>query len=78
MYRTIKYCNDRNDAPLSNDNIRYAMHRVIVEEEAYDHNINVDTFNQKPVTPNKQGENENTIWTSEKRNKSDALADTSK
>ena len=54
------------------------MHRVIVEEEAYDHNINVDTFNQKPVTPNKQGENENMILTSEKRNKSDALAETSK
>ena len=38
----------------------------------------MDTFSHTPVTPNAQGESENTILTSEKRNKSDALVETLK
>ena len=77
MFRTITDFNDRNGAPFSNENIRDAIHRVIAKEEAGDHkitsdshNITVDTFSQ---TPNTQRENKNTIFTSEKRDKSDAL-----
>ena len=40
------------------------------------HNVTVDTFSQTPVTPNTKGENENSIFTSEKRDKSDALTET--
>ena len=39
------------------------------------HNVSVDTFSK---TPNTQRENENTILTSEKRDKSDALIETLK
>ena len=38
----------------------------------------MDTFSQKSVTPNTQGENKNTILRSEKRNNSDELAETLK
>ena len=64
--RTITYCNGRNGAPLSNENIQYAIHKVIVEEEADSQNVTVGTYSQMPVTPNPQGENENVILTSEK------------
>ena len=50
----------------------------MVDEEAYSHNVTVDTFCQTPVTPNAQGENENSILTSERLNNSDALAETLK
>ena len=78
LYSTITECNDRNCATLSNDNIRDEIHRVIVEEEVDAHNITMDTFIQMPVTSNTQGENENKILTSQKRNKLDALAETLK
>ena len=68
LYRTITDFNDPNGAPFSNDNIRDEIRRRIVEEEAETHNVTVDTFSQTPVTPNTQGDNENTILTSEKRN----------
>ena len=38
----------------------------------------MDNFCRSPVTPNTQGENENIILTSEKRNNLDALAETLK
>ena len=70
FYRNITDCNDRKGAPFSNENIRDAIRRFIVEEEAHDHNepfdtnnITVDTFSQTPVIPNTQGKNENTILT---------------
>ena len=63
---------------MSNEKIRDAIRRVFVEEEVDAHNVTVDTFSQTHVTSNTQGENENKILTSEKRNKSDALADTFK
>ena len=74
LLRTITDCNDLNGALFSNEKIRDAIHRVIVEEEADLHNVTVDTFSQTPVVPNTQGENENTILTSEKRNKLDTMA----
>ena len=76
--RTIIYFNDSNGAPLSNDNIWDAIHRVIVEEEADAHNVPVHNFSQTFVTPNTQGDNENKTLKSEKRNKLDALAETLK
>ena len=52
LYRTIMDCNVSNGAPFSNENIRDAINRVIVEEELEAHNLTVDTFSQTPVTPN--------------------------
>ena len=78
LYRTITYCNYCNGATFLNDNIQYAIHRVIVEEEADAHNITVDTFSQTPITPNTQGKNKNMILTSKKQNNSDALEKTIK
>ena len=68
FYRTITDCNYRNGAPFSNEKIPDEIRRGIVEEEVETHNVTVDTFSQSPVTPNTQGDNENTILTSEKRN----------
>ena len=82
IYDTLIYYNDRNDVPLSNENFQQAIYKVIEEEEldAHNitldsHNITVDTFSQ---TSNTQRENSNAILTSEKLDKSDALAETSK
>ena len=73
MYESLIDYNDRNDAPLSNKNIREAMHKFIAEEESdvYNitpgaHNVTVDTFSQKSDT---QRENANVILTSEKLDK---------
>ena len=33
MLETLVYYNDRNNAPLSNENIRQAVNRVMVETE---------------------------------------------
>ena len=81
MYETLVDYNDRNDAPLSNENILKAMHKVIAEEESDAlnitldaHNITADTFFQTPATPNTQVDNINKIFTSERLNNSDALA----
>ena len=80
MYDTIINYNDRNDAPFSNEKTQQAIHEVIVEEEFYahnitfdDHNVNADTFSQ---TTNTQRDNPNTILTSEKLDKLDALSET--
>ena len=74
MYKTVVDYNDRNDTPLSNENILKAVHKVI-EEESDVKNITADIFNH---TYNKQRENANAILTSEKLDKSDDLADTLK
>ena len=73
--RTTTYFNNRNDAPLSNEQIQEAMHKLISEEEVDAHNIIVDTFSQKSNT---QRDNANTILTREKLDKSDELAETLK
>ena len=66
LYRTIKDCNYCNGTSLSNENIRDAINRVIVEEEAEAHNVTMDHFSQTSVTTNAQVDNENTILKSEK------------
>ena len=78
MYRTSTDYNDRNGAPLSNENIRDSISRVILEEEEESHTVAVVTFNQTPITSNTQGENKNMILTSEKQNNSNALTETLK
>ena len=45
MFETLIDYNDRNDASLSNENIRGAIHKVIDEEELYSHNITLDAHN---------------------------------
>ena len=54
---SITNFNNRNGAPLSNDNIQDAINIFIVEEESEAHNVTVYNFCQTPVTPNTQGEN---------------------
>ena len=75
--RTITDCNKCKDAPFSNEKIQDAIHKFIVGEEldAYkitsnDHNVIADTFSQMSNT---QRENANTILTSGKLDKLDAL-----
>ena len=63
---------------MCHENIRYAILRFIVEEKAEAHNVTADNFCQTPVTPNTKGENANMIFTSERLNSSDALAETLK
>ena len=70
---------------MSNKKIRYAIRRVVVEEEADEsnitsdaHNITADNFCQTPVTPNTHGEDANVILTSERLNNSDSLEETLK
>ena len=75
LLRPKKYCNDRNNAPLSNDNIWYAIHKVIPEEELDAYNVTVDTLSQMSNT---QRENSDTIFTSDKLYESDDLAETLK
>ena len=45
MYDTITNYNDRNYTPLSNTNIREAIDKEIMEEQAEANNDTVDTFN---------------------------------
>ena len=75
LYRTITYCNDCNGAPFPM--IRFKIKYI---ESFYKRKWRPITslwilLVRKPVTPNKQGENKNTIFTSEKQNNSDALVE---
>ena len=45
LLRKITDYNNRNNAPLSNENIREAVHEFIAEEELYAHNVTVDDHN---------------------------------
>ena len=45
MYDTITNYNDRNYTPLSNTNIREAIDKEIMEEQAEANNATVDAFN---------------------------------
>ena len=85
MLETLVDYNDCSNTPLSNVKLRQAISIVMVEEEAEERNIipdannvTIDTLCQSPVTTNTQGENANAILTSERRNNSDALAETIK
>ena len=44
IYDTITNYNERNHTPLSNANIREAIDKVILEEQAEEDNATVDTF----------------------------------
>ena len=73
MFNTLTDYNDRNNTPLSNDNIREAIRKITEKQLIQDANkITVDTFSH---TSNTQRYNANTIFTSEKLDKSDELAD---
>ena len=72
LLRTITYCNNHNDAPLSNEKIREAIHKSIAEEESDVHTVTVGTFIQ---TSNTQIENTNAILTSEKLDKLEDMAE---
>ena len=68
MYETLVDYNDRNDAPFSNENIWQAIRKIMADKEVDSrnttldaHNVTVDIFCQTPVTPNTQGENQNSI-----------------
>ena len=83
IYETLVDYNDRNNAPFSNEKIKQEMCKVMADEEAYArniisdaHNVTVDTLCQTPVTPNTQGDNENSILTSERLNNSNSLSET--
>ena len=85
MLETLVDYNDRNNAPLSNENLQQAISTVVAETEAGKRNIildanNVamDTFCQSPITTNTQGENANAVLTSERLNNLDALEETLK
>ena len=78
LYSTTTKSNDRDVAQLNNEKIQDAIHRVIVEKKADTHNITVDIFRQTPITTDTQGENKNTILTSEEQNILDTLAETLK
>ena len=76
MFNTLTDYNDRNNVPLSNKKIREAVHKFMDEESISDaNNVTADTFSH---TSNTQRENANTIFTSDKLDKSDELADTLK
>ena len=73
MCNTINYYNDHNNTPLSNANIREAICKVMKEKSITDaNNITADTFSH---ASNSQRENTNAIFTSEKLDKPDKLAD---
>ena len=57
LLRTVTDFNDHNGAPFSNEKIKCAIHRVILEEKVDDHKVTVDTFSQTTVMPNTQGYN---------------------
>ena len=57
MYETLIDYNDRNGAPLYNDNIILAIHKVIKEKESDAHNI---TLNDQNVTADTFSQTSNT------------------
>ena len=76
IFKTLTDYNDRHNALLSNEKTREAIHKVMDEESISDaNNVTADTFSH---TSNTQRENANSIFISEKLDKSDELADTLK
>ena len=73
MFRTLTDYNNQNNTPLLNDNIREEIRKVVEEESVSDcNNVTADTFSHMSNT---QRENANAIFTSEKLDKLDELAD---
>ena len=76
MFNNIPDYNDRNNGPLSNKKIRESVHNITDKESKSDaNNVTADTSSH---TLNTQRYNANAIFTSEKLDKSDELADTLK
>ena len=74
MFMTLTDYNDRNNKPLPNDNILESIRKFIEQESISDaNNVTADTFSH---TSNTQRQNANAIFTSEKLDKLDDLADT--
>ena len=85
MLETIVDYNDHHSAPLSNEKLRQAISTVMEETEEVkrniisdDNDVTMDTFCQSPVTTNTQGENANSIFTSEEQNTLDMMVETIK
>ena len=84
ILETLVDYNDRNNAPLSNENIRQSVSRVMAETEEEErdarrnsNNVTMYTFfNQSPVPINTQRKNANV--TNERRISSNILAETIK
>ena len=73
MLNTITYYNDRNNTPLFDANIRKALRKFMEEESIADsNNFTAYTFSHTSST---QRDNANTIFTSEKLDKSDDLVE---
>ena len=73
IYKTLTDNNYCNNTPLSNEKIREAIRKVTEEESILDaNNVTADTFSH---TSNTQRENSNAIFTIEKMDKLDDLAD---
>ena len=82
MLETLVDYNDHNNAPFSNEKLQQATITVmaVTEEEErniiwHANNVTMNTFYQSPVTTNTQGENANTILTSENQNDLDVLSE---
>ena len=70
---TLTDYNKRNNTSLSNDKTGEAMHKIMEEESILDaNNINVDTFSHMSNT---KRQNTDAIFTGEKLDKPDDLAD---
>ena len=73
MFKTLTDYNDLNNTSLSKAEIQESMNKFIEDESiAYYNNVTTNTFRH---ASNTQRENENAILTSEKLDKSDALAE---
>ena len=73
MFMTLTDYNDRNNTPLSNENIWESIRKAMEEESiSYANNVNAHTFSH---TSNTQIDNENAIFKSDKLDKLDNLVD---
>ena len=73
MYKTLTDYNDRNNTPLSNQNIQAEINEVMEQESISDaNNVTAGAFIHTSKT---QKENAKAIFTSEKLDKLDDLAD---
>ena len=73
MFKTLTDYNNHNNTPSYNASIRKEIRKVIEDESILDaNNVTADTFSH---TFNTKGDNANTIFTSEKLDKSGELVD---
>ena len=73
IFKTLTYYNDRNNTSSYSSNVWEAIHKFIEDESTADANkVTTDTFSH---FSNTKRDNTNTIFTSEKLDKSDELVD---